>query len=179
MVFSPVKGGDLPDVSLPLGSSDFLLVSQAGVMKKMLATLAGGGGASESSYTPIAMLTVWGTPGITATFSLGTLQINIPANAVLRAGIVDLSVADATYNNGIVTQGFRILVNNLANNKVFAIQPVLFARTSAGAVNSANPLQYNSAINLAALVDKFDTGEFGFVFPSVASNAPAGAIITF
>lgn len=177
--FIPIKVGDLPDVIFPLGTSDFVPVSQAGVMKKMLATSAGGGGLSESSYTPISMLTVWGTPGITAAFSSGTLQINIPANAVLRTGVIDLAVADAIYNNGIVTQGFRILVNNVANNKIFAIQPVLFARTSAGAVTSANLLQYNTAINLAALVDKFDTGEFGFVFPSVASNAPAGAIITF
>jgi hypothetical protein len=53
------------------------------------------------------------------------------------------------------------------------------ARTAAGAVTPSNPLSYNTAVNLAASVDKFDTAEFGYVFPSVAANAPAGAVIMF
>jgi hypothetical protein len=178
--FIPIKVGDLPDVIFPLGTSDFVPVSQAGVMKKMLASAAGGGGGgNEVSYNPVPMLTVWGSPGITAAFASGTLTISIPANAVLRSGLIDLAVADATYNNGVVSQGFRILVNNFANNKIFAIQPVLLARTAAGAVTPSNPLSYNTAVNLAASVDKFDTAEFGYVFPSVAANAPAGAVIMF
>lgn len=175
-------------IALSLLGSDLTVtvtLADASTISDTITLPSSGGGLSASTYDLLSgKLKVTGSAGITATNVAGTLTIIVPLDAALLNFEVDVEVADAVYTNGLISDGFRVKVDNSANNTVgnntnasLAFTPIFMSRTSAGTITAGNPLQWNVAINTAIMTDQKAAGISSWIFPNIPSNASAGGFI--
>lgn len=158
----------------------FVRVNAGATALEFVDSPSGGSGTAFSNYSPLAGINIEGTTGITATKASGVITLTIPLNGVLKSGEVDFSLSDATYTNGILSGGLKLKIVNTANgSKPVTVRPIIMARTSAGAILAANPLQYNTPINLSLQSDEYSAGVTSWMWDQVAANAPAGGFIQF
>lgn len=186
-------GGVATNISYTANPGNGLISSSTGSGATVpLADGTNAGLMSPAHYTQVEALdketrdgsngvTYYGTAGALSTsLASGTLTITVADGAAIEWIAVEITAGNSIYANGLVTDSFRILIDNTANGSFNGFKhPIFMSRTSAGTVNAGNPLQYNTAINVDIQCDLYASGSVSWIFQDIPGRASAGGVAFF
>jgi len=109
----------------------------------------------------------------------GVITLTKTAGSIVQDITVDVAAADASYSTGVPVGSLRVVLDTSADGTttVTGKTPIVYGRTNTGTVSSANPLTYNTAVNLDQRIDEFGSGVIAHVFQQINSRLPNGALI--
>lgn len=147
-----------------------------------------GGGISLGMYNlPIgsngSSVQIYGTAGIAASISGGTVDIIVGAGMHLIKGSIEIDTADMTYTDGMYVQqpGLRVRIDNSANQagRQTGRSINIYKKIVSLPISSMYPVQALNVGDLNLFIREINSGGFEFTLNNLQAYCPTGMLGTF